>query len=173
MATDSITFRFCPVCAVELTPNVEGVPACPDGHWAAWPDVVAGAGAIPILEGKALIGHRAVAPNKGAYCVLGGFMAPGELPEQTAIREVKEESGLTVKITGLIGVYPGKYYWKSSIDFFYRAEIVGGQLSASDDVSELEWYPINDLPEEIWRTSLPDDQAAFRGLQDWWRLQNQ
>jgi 8-oxo-dGTP diphosphatase len=162
-------FKYCPHCARPLAPNQDGVPACPEGHYAAYVDVVAGAGVLPIKDGRVLIARRGQEPAKGAYEAVGGFMEPGETPEQTAIREAREETGLEVKLTRLLGVFPGQYRDKPTINFYYLADVVSGEAAAADDVAALEWHDIDHLPASAFTDGLPDAHAAFRALQTWYR----
>src|SRR5213082_3542447 len=43
--------------------------------------------------------------DKGIWVVPGGLIEPGENPADAAVRETWEETGLTVEITGILGVY--------------------------------------------------------------------
>src|SRR5690242_13427731 len=67
------------------------------------------ASVLPVKDGKVLLAKRGRDPYKGAYDIIGGFMEADELPEAAAIREAKEESGLDIKITSLLGIYIDRY----------------------------------------------------------------
>ncbi len=70
-----------------------------------------------------LPGQRVVFP--------GGFMNWRETPEQAARREGREETGLHLHVTGLIGYYSlTSHNWTamSNISFVFHAEVVGGEL---------------------------------------------
>lgn len=72
--------------------------------------------------------HRVVFP--------GGFMTWREQPWQTAEREVREETGLHVRATELVGVYPtisDSFTRISNLCFAYRAEVVDGTLRGSPE----------------------------------------
>jgi len=60
------------------------------------------AAAIFDTAGKLLLTQRA---DNGQWCLPSGGMDPGESLSETAVREVFEETGLTVEVTALIGVY--------------------------------------------------------------------
>lgn len=117
-----------------------------------------------------LLGKRRNNPYKGDYDIIGGFLEEDEHPEQAAIREAKEETGLDVKITGLLGIYSDRYgedgdYYTISIQ--YLGEVIGGELSTSDDLTDLEWMPIGEVPldEGFQNTkdSLRDLKKLFEG----------
>lgn len=84
----------------------------------------------------------------------GGAMELGETAEETAIREVMEETGLEVKVKKLIGVYsgyPAEYPngdKTQSIVTAFEMEITGGELKINDNESlELKFFPIDEIPE--------------------------
>ena len=105
-------------------------------------------------DGKIVLGRRGVNPGMGLWCLPSGFVDSDESPEETAIREYAEETGLTVVLTGLFDLY---HYMSAAkgggILIIYRGEIVGGQAKPMDDVIELGLFGPDDLP--------PDDQIAF------------
>ncbi len=79
----------------------------------------------------------------------GGQKEENELIEQTAIREVKEETGLCIKISHLIGIYTstdGKI-----VKYLYEGEIESGELTLSDETREIKWYDMDKLPFNILR----------------------
>jgi ADP-ribose pyrophosphatase YjhB (NUDIX family) len=84
---------------------------------------------------------------------LGGAVELGESVEETAMREIKEESGLDVEITSFYGVY-SKYFAKYSngdkaqtIVHLFRAKVVGGELiDRNDETLELKYFDLTDIP---------------------------
>jgi 8-oxo-dGTP diphosphatase len=77
-------------------------------------------------------------------------MEYGEHPERTAVREAKEETGLTIRLSGLFGVYAGRDDPRTrAVLILYRAEIVGGRLRAGDDASEVGFFALDRLPRPI------------------------
>lgn len=95
-----------------------------------------------------LLGKRARDPFKGSYDIIGGFMEAGEHPEDAAVREAKEETGLDIKITSLLGTYVDRYGegGDHTLNLHYIGEVVGGEMQAMDDVASLEWVPIGEVP---------------------------
>jgi 8-oxo-dGTP diphosphatase len=60
---------------------------------------------IPDTEGKVLLIRRGHSPYEGMWCFPGGIVDPGETVAEAAIREVREETGLEVKLDRVLGIY--------------------------------------------------------------------
>ena len=113
-----------------------------------------------------------VAATAGTGGLLGGRIEKGESVEQAAVREVKEESGLDVRITRLLGVYSdpaqGRIVAYSEtdiiqlVDVVVEAEILGGELTRSAESEELRFFALDELPREI----VPSGTAGTGGLRE-------
>lgn len=107
-------------------------------------------------EGKILLELRA---DCGLWGTPGGRVDPGESIEQSARREVREETGLEVRITRLLGVYsgpedriityPDNGDVRHKVDVFLEAEITGGTLAPSLESERLEFFDPSHLPAEL------------------------
>lgn len=83
----------------------------------------------------------------------GGGVEPGEHPADGAVREVKEESGYDVRLTGLLGVDSAVLDSASRGDelqalrILYRAEILGGELTveAAGSTDDVAWHRLADV----------------------------
>ena len=137
-------FRFCPRCATPLEKvddHGRRRPVCPLCGWVHYRNPVPAAGVILEREGRVLMVKRRYAPRAGAWCLPAGFMEYGETPEHCAVREMEEETGLLVRLSGLFGVYAGLDDPRSrAVLILYTARREGGRLRAGDDAMAAKWF---------------------------------
>ena len=88
---------------------------------------VVGVGGVVIENGRALLIRRGTEPLLGQWSIPGGTLELGESLENGVIRELKEETGLTVRIVEMIEVF----------DRIYEDEVdaAGGEKSGSSSVA--------------------------------------
>jgi 8-oxo-dGTP diphosphatase len=99
---------------------------------------------------QVLLVRRKFDPAAGAWCLPSGFMEYGETPQRCAVRELREETGLRAKLTGLFGVYAGFDDPRvRAVLVLYSAERRGGRLRPGDDALEARYWPIRRLPRRI------------------------
>jgi 8-oxo-dGTP pyrophosphatase MutT (NUDIX family) len=106
---------------------------------------------VIVRDGRYLAMRRVHEPCSGQWDLPGGFCDGFEHPADAAVREAREELGVTVVLGELIGTYIGRYDFQGEtlpvLEFFYFAEIVGGQLRLDPaEGSELAWLPLADPP---------------------------
>lgn len=88
--------------------------------------------------------------NPQGWALPGGFVDYGERAEQAAIREAREETGLDVALTGLLGVYsaPDRDPRFHTLSIVYMAYALNmSDLEAGDDASKARLFSWNDLPD--------------------------
>lgn len=86
------------------------------------------------------------------WALPGGFIDYGESAEIAAVREAKEETGLTVVLTGLLGVYsdPARDPRQHTISVVYTAQALDpDELAAGDDAKGLDVFPIGQWPSPL------------------------
>jgi 8-oxo-dGTP diphosphatase len=111
-----------------------------------------GVGAIIIEGDQVLLVKRAHPPIQGQWSIPGGVLEVGETVREAAVREAREETGLTVEPGELLGVYdrilrdPEQrvQYHYVLIDFLCRP--LGGELLAASDAAEVRWFGREQLP---------------------------
>lgn len=142
-----IKFTFCPQDKSQLD-NSGDYPKCPTCKTVFYRNSKPCAGILPIKNGQVLLSKRAIEPYLGAYDIIGGFLNEGEHPEAGALREAKEESGLDLKITKLLGMYIDRYGegGEYTLNIHYLADVTGGSVNAQEDVASLHWVDIDKVP---------------------------
>ena len=93
--------------------------------------------------GRLLLIKRGHEPEAGRWSLPGGRIEPGESDEQALVREIGEETGLTVTVGRLIGSVdrpqPGG---RVLVIRDYAAEVTGGALTAGDDAADARWVSL-------------------------------
>lgn len=102
------------------------------------------------FDGKILLAKRNADPFKGKFEILGGFVNPGEPVDFAALREIKEETGLDVKIRGVLGLYCYATYKirKCSLAIAFVAEAKTGEVLISEEADELRWVDASKIGEQ-------------------------
>jgi ADP-ribose pyrophosphatase len=106
----------------------------------------AAVGAVVIEKGKVLLVKRKYPPKKGKWAIPGGSVNLGETLQEAAEREIKEETGLTVKAKNPIYTFDLiERDPEGGIRFHYvvvdlLAEYVSGDPCPEDDVSDAGWF---------------------------------
>jgi len=165
-------YRYCPLCARELVEReLDGHRrlVCSDDEcgYVFYQNPAPAAGAIIVENDAILLVKRAHPPRIGWWCIPAGFMEWHEHPSETAVRELEEETGLQVELTGFFEVYSGNDDPRvNAVLLLYLARAVGGQLEASDDAMEVAYFPFDDLPDNIafeaHRQALADYDRRYR-----------
>jgi ADP-ribose pyrophosphatase YjhB (NUDIX family) len=93
--------RFCMDCGHPLEMrDIAGTVrrACTRCSFVHWGNFSIGVGALVLREGKILLVRRAIEPGKGNWTNPGGYIEQHEPIEETIVREVKEETGVTATV---------------------------------------------------------------------------
>lgn len=153
MMAEKNSYTYCPHCRAVLEDEfVFGRTrrVCPECGFIHFIDPKVGAGVLAERDGKVVLVRRAAVPALGAWCLPSGFVEHDEAPEQAAVRECWEETGLCVRLTGLLDV---RQYTNDSrgpgIVILYKGQVVGGEPRPGDDASEVGCFGPNDLPDDI------------------------
>jgi len=97
---------------------------------------------ITIFDGRIIFIRRKNPPYKGSWAFPGGFVEYGETVEEAVIREVREETGVIIKIQDLLGVYsdPGRDPRGHMITVCFLASKIEGELRADTDAAEVSCF---------------------------------
>ncbi len=144
--------KFCPFCGSKLTKkHAEGL----NRLWCAtccdpvYENPVPAACAVALDKDlRLLLVKRSVPPQKGFWCLPGGFMELFETPEKTALRELEEETGLKGKIELLLGVSSNQSeLYDTVLLVCYLMREFSGKAYPGDDAEDIGWFSKDDLPE--------------------------
>lgn len=137
--------NYCPNCATALPhPPPVTCPSCRAEHYR---NAKPCAGALVTNDSRLLLVQRAHEPWLGRWDIPGGFCEEREHPAEAAVREVREETGLTVTVTDLLGMWVDE--WKASVtlNIYFLAEVVGGEERPQPgEVERLGWFAPDQLP---------------------------
>jgi len=153
-------YRFCPSCGGRLESRLLKAteperPVCSSCGFVVYLDPKVAVGTIICAGDERLVlVRRAIEPGYGLWVFPGGYVDRGEEITAAAIREAREESGLDVRIDGLVNIYS---YGRSPIIIVYAATALGGVLCADDECLEAGLFKADEIP---W------ESLAFRSTTD-------
>lgn len=114
--------------------------------------VVAASAAVLDNAGRLLLQRRV---DNGLWAMPGGAMEMTESLPEAAVREVREETGYEVEVTGLVGTYTDARHViaysdgevRRQFNVCFRARVVGGGLAVSDESYEAGWFTSEEISE--------------------------
>jgi ADP-ribose pyrophosphatase YjhB (NUDIX family) len=115
-------------------------------------------------RGRLLLQQRS---DGGQWGLPGGSVEIGESVTAAAVREVLEETGLTVRVRRLVGVYsdpalqvvryPDGNVWHY-VSVCFECTVKGGELTTCDETLALDYFPLRRLPDSL----LPNHRIRIR-----------
>lgn len=92
---------------------------------------------------------RGKPPFEGYWAIPGGFVEYGERVEDAAIREAREETGLDVRLTRIVGVYsdPDRDPRGHVVSICFQAEEIGGDLRETEETLEVRRFKL--IPKRV------------------------
>lgn len=132
--------------------------------WLAWAlNAKFGCGVTGIVrsaDGQVLLLRHRLWPEDGQWGFPSGFAKRGETFQQTIVREVREETGLTVTVGRLLDLRSGSRY---QVEAYYEAVLDGGLdglVLEAREILEARLFPVNALPANMPRLHR---ELAIRG----------
>lgn len=114
-------------------------------------------------QGRLLLVQRANPPAQGLWSLPGGRQEPGETAEQGVVREVREETGLTVRVEREVGTVVRQA--PSGGDYVIRdfVCVVHGDdtVVAADDAADARFFSVSEL------AALPTSEGLIEALTEW------
>jgi ADP-ribose pyrophosphatase YjhB (NUDIX family) len=120
-------------------------------------------GLYVVKDGKVLLVRRGNEPGRGKWSLPGGRIRFGERSEEAALREMREETGLEVRLRRVVDVVD--VFWRSEmgelLEHFvivdFEAEVIGGELRPADDALDARWFS----PEELEGLEMTESTKRF------------
>jgi 8-oxo-dGTP diphosphatase len=126
-------------------------PVCPACGYIVYLNPPIAAGVIAERgDGQIVLVLRGENPGKGLWGLPTGFMEIDETVETTARRECLEETGLTVELGDLWGVwsYHHEYKQTAGVLVLYTARVVAGEPRAGSDSVQTRFFALDEIPVE-------------------------
>ncbi len=147
----TVEFAYCPACGGPMEAvREEGRRRmkCPACGYVQYRNPSSAAGVIVVRDSEVLLVKRRYDPYRGKWVIPSGFIEYDEDIREAAVREVAEETGLEVELTGIHGA-------ESCFDdprgntilVLYGGRITGGELAAGDDAEDAAFFRLDRLPE--------------------------
>jgi 8-oxo-dGTP diphosphatase len=155
-----VGWKHCPLCAASLDNDGRAASCAACGFEVyAGPEPTVSA-LVSDGEGRVMLSRRRFEPEAGKWDVPGGFLEEGEEPLDGLRRELREEAGVEIEPLSFAGAWADRYGGAedatATLNFYWLARVVSGEPTPADDVSELRWFSLDDLP--------PDGEIAFRNV---------
>jgi 8-oxo-dGTP diphosphatase len=150
-------YKYCPFCGQNLVVRIEEgkrFKHCGKDNWTYYPAVSQASSAIILDDNKILLVQRNREPFKSKWMLPSGFLDYGEHPQENIVREVKEETGLSVKNAVLFDILQAADDPRApgNMVFYYKI-LAKGKISNNDKNENLsvKWFDINNLPPIAWK----------------------
>lgn len=148
-------FRYCPLCGSDkFVENNFKSKRCEACGFVYYFNPSASTVAVIVNEKNELLAvRRAKEPAKGTLDLPGGFCDCYETAEEGVVREVKEETGLSVESSSFLFSIPNIYPYGGldihTIDLFFLCRVADTKgATAMDDAGEVLWLPWEDVKAE-------------------------
>ena len=100
--------------------------------------------AVVVKRDEILLIKRGIHPHKGFWCQPGGVIDEGETPEEAAVRETREETGIEVEVVSFLGEVRGPISGRAHNVYLCR-QISGKLNTDSPEVEDVRWVPFTEL----------------------------
>lgn len=145
-------FPYCPWCRGDLSSADRHRQVCSACGFILYHSSSPCMGAIPVDDqGRVLLARRGIEPFYGQWNTIGGFLDYQEEPLDGLRREVLEETGAACDILEFLTMTAEQYGEGGAglMCSYFTVRLLSGDFKPQDDVSELAWFSLDSLPEDI------------------------
>ncbi len=154
-------FTFCPHCGTKLEVTQQGRKqrrCCRECGWVQYRNPTVGVAVCLVEDRQLLIGQR----RDGGLCIPCGHVEWDESIEDAAVREFQEETGLEVRLDGIVAAKSNFHLpERQTVGIWYRGQRTGGQLSVGSDLVEVCFVHLHHMP----TLKFPTDNEVVAQLQ--------
>ncbi len=124
--------------------------ATPDREPVVFPLTATSVGGIVVRGDTLLVARMTYGPNRGRYMLPGGVVEPGEWPEATAVREVREETGVVARPLGVVGLLSILLEENTHTYLLWLMEPVAGEpVADGTEIDHCCFLPFADLARRL------------------------
>ena len=157
-------YRYCPYCGAALEQRERGGrrrPVCPACGFVGYRNPAVGVAVIVRRGDEVLLGLRR-GSYAGMWCIPCGYVEWDEDVRDAAVREFEEETGLRVRLGEVVAAHSNFHNRDAqTVGVWFSAEVIGGDLAASDDLADVRFFPLDALPEPL---AFPTDRLVLEQL---------
>jgi NAD+ diphosphatase len=152
--------KYCGRCGTVTHVIVDEIAMmCPNCNFVNYPRISPAIIVAVVKEGTLLLAHNNGFP-KDLYSVVAGFVEAGESFEECVVREVYEETGITVKNIKYFGNQPWPF--PNSLMIGFTAEYASGEIKVDGkEIGNANFYSSSNMP------LIPDSISIARKLINW------
>lgn len=146
----NLSVNFCMKCGSKICiREIDGVDrhACSSCEFVFWGDYSIGVGGLVIKDHKVLLVKRAQNPGKGYWTNPGGYIEQLESIEETVVREVKEETGITAKVNRIVALRDLPRQVHNVYIAFAMDYVEGAPIPDGIESDEAGFYSLDEIEE--------------------------
>ena len=127
-------------------------PKCESCGWVYYKNSVPAVSCLVINENtEVLFIKRRFEPRAGHWALPSGYIEIWQSPEEAAVEELHEETGLVGEIEEYLGYYYGNSpIYEKVLSLGFKMKITGGKLQAGDDASDAKFFKIEEMPKHAF-----------------------